>query len=290
MSNPTTPFSWQMPENTDLVTDLPADFEVFGQAVATSMQDLLGGTTGQVLAKASNTDMDFVWSADAAGMTNPMTTTGDVIYSSPNSTPARLGIGTANQQLRVNSGANAPEWFTPAASGGISWSLLNSGGTALTAAATITISGISGKNHLMILVQNASSANAASQIYFTFNSDTGANYGQFGQIQEFNSSYSQGNAVQRAASTAATLISLGSISTTTSDSMSGYCLVSGTNTSAPKIYQLASGSNAGDVGGSAATPRVVGGYYTGSSVISSVSIISADGNFDAGTIFIYGSA
>lgn len=61
MSNPTTPFGWQMPTNTDLVTDLPADFEVFGQAVATSMADLLGGTTGQVLSKATNTNMDFAW-------------------------------------------------------------------------------------------------------------------------------------------------------------------------------------------------------------------------------------
>jgi len=61
MSNPTTPFSWQMPTSTDLVTDLPADFEVFGQAVATSMADLLGGTTGQVLSKTTNTDMDFTW-------------------------------------------------------------------------------------------------------------------------------------------------------------------------------------------------------------------------------------
>ena len=50
-----------MPTSTDLVTDLPADFEVFGQAVATSMADLLGGTTGQVLSKASNTNMDFTW-------------------------------------------------------------------------------------------------------------------------------------------------------------------------------------------------------------------------------------
>jgi hypothetical protein len=61
MANPTSPFSWQMPTSTDLVTDLPADFEVFGQAVATSMADLLGGTTGQVLSKTSNTDMDFTW-------------------------------------------------------------------------------------------------------------------------------------------------------------------------------------------------------------------------------------
>jgi hypothetical protein len=67
MSNPTTPFSWQMPTSTDLVTDLPADFEVFGQAVATSMADLLGGTTGQVLAKNTNADMDFVWTAPTSG-------------------------------------------------------------------------------------------------------------------------------------------------------------------------------------------------------------------------------
>lgn len=75
MSNPTTPFNWQMPTNTDLVTDLPADFEVFGQAVATSMADLLGGTTGQILAKNSNTDMDFVWIANDQGDITEITAT-----------------------------------------------------------------------------------------------------------------------------------------------------------------------------------------------------------------------
>ena len=61
MSNPTSNFGWQMPTATDLVTDLPADFEVFGQAVDTDFVDLLGGTTGQVLSKTSNTDLDFTW-------------------------------------------------------------------------------------------------------------------------------------------------------------------------------------------------------------------------------------
>ena len=61
MSNPTAAFGWQMPTATDLVTDLPADFEVFGQAVDTSLADLKGGTTAQFLTKNSNTDMDFVW-------------------------------------------------------------------------------------------------------------------------------------------------------------------------------------------------------------------------------------
>ena len=67
MSNPTSNFGWQMPTATDLVTDLPADFEVFGQAVDTALMDLKGGTTGQVLAKNSATDMDFIWTTANPG-------------------------------------------------------------------------------------------------------------------------------------------------------------------------------------------------------------------------------
>ena len=79
MTNPTSNFNWQMPTSTDLVTDLPADFEVFGQAVDTSMADLLGGTTGQILAKNSNTNMDFIWITNDVGditavnVTSPIT-------------------------------------------------------------------------------------------------------------------------------------------------------------------------------------------------------------------------
>ncbi len=87
MTNPTSNFGWQMPTPTDLVTDLPADFEVFGQAVDTSLADLQGGTTGQILAKASNTDMDFAWITNDVGditavnVTSPITgggSSGDV--------------------------------------------------------------------------------------------------------------------------------------------------------------------------------------------------------------------
>ena len=61
MTNPTSNFGWQMPTATDLVTDLPADFEVFGQAVDTDFVDLLGGANGYILSKASATDLDFAW-------------------------------------------------------------------------------------------------------------------------------------------------------------------------------------------------------------------------------------
>jgi hypothetical protein len=53
---------------------------------------------------------------DTTGMTNPMTTTGDTIYSSSGSTPARLGIGSTGQVLTVAGGV--PSWATPAAGGG----------------------------------------------------------------------------------------------------------------------------------------------------------------------------
>jgi hypothetical protein len=91
-----------MPTSTDLVTDLPADFETFGQAVATSMADLLGGTTGQVLSKASNTNMDFTWvtSDDANAIQNAIVDAkGDLIAASAADTPARLAVGANNSVL-----------------------------------------------------------------------------------------------------------------------------------------------------------------------------------------------
>jgi hypothetical protein len=95
MSNPTTPFGWQMPTATDLVTDLPADFEVFGQAVATSMADLLGGTTGQILAKNSATDMDFVWVANDQGDITGVTAGTGITVTSPTGPVPTVSIDTA---------------------------------------------------------------------------------------------------------------------------------------------------------------------------------------------------
>jgi hypothetical protein len=46
---------------------------------------------------------------------NPMTTAGDLFVGGTSGAPARLALGTASQQLRVNSGATALEYFTPAA-------------------------------------------------------------------------------------------------------------------------------------------------------------------------------
>jgi hypothetical protein len=52
---------------------------------------------------------------DTTGMTNPMTTTGDMVYSSSGSTPARLGIGSTGNVLTVSGGV--PVWSAPAGGG-----------------------------------------------------------------------------------------------------------------------------------------------------------------------------
>ena len=117
MANPTSNFNWQMPTASDLVTDLPADFEVFGQAVDTSLADLKGGTTDQVLAKNSNTDMDFKWvtSDDANAIQNSIVDAkGDLITATAADTPARLAVGTNNQVLTADSStATGLKWAAP---------------------------------------------------------------------------------------------------------------------------------------------------------------------------------
>ena len=154
MSNPTTPFGWQMPTNTDLVTDLPADFEVFGQAVATSMADLLGGTTGQVLAKNSNTDMDFVWTSpnpgDITGITatSPLTgggTSGDVTVgiqasSTTQSGAVQLTDSTSSTSTTTAATPNSVKSAYDLANGAVAKSTFTTKGDIVAATAASTIS------------------------------------------------------------------------------------------------------------------------------------------------------
>lgn len=61
MATVTPNFNWPVPTSTDLVKDGATAIEGLGDAIDASLLDLKGGTTGQVLAKNSNTDMDFIW-------------------------------------------------------------------------------------------------------------------------------------------------------------------------------------------------------------------------------------
>jgi len=165
-----------------------------------------------------------------------------------------------------------PTWATPAGGGLKSMTLLNAGGTALTGSATVTVSGISNQQAILVILDGAS-CTGASQIGIRINGISTSNYRQVG-IQAEAAVNNQLNA-----STGRWI--LGDTGTAAGTLMGG-CIIYGT--SAAGIMAMHSTGIAGDNGriGNAST-----GYFDAAAAVTSISA-SANSNFDAGTMFIYG--
>ena len=186
-----------MPTPTDLVTDLPADFEVFGQAVDTSLADLKGGTTGQILSKTTNADMDFTWIANDQGditavtagtgisgggtsgavtITNDMATTitasGDIVVGTGSGTYDNLPIGTTGQVLTADTTVSPykVKWATPASGGGMTSLATGSITTDL------NLTSISQDYKELVLYVSDFTSGSANSCLFRVNNDSGANY------------------------------------------------------------------------------------------------------------------
>jgi hypothetical protein len=67
MATVTPNFNWPVPTSTDLVKDGATAIEALGDSIDGAFVDLKGGTTGQILSKASNTDLDYAWIANDQG-------------------------------------------------------------------------------------------------------------------------------------------------------------------------------------------------------------------------------
>jgi hypothetical protein len=117
----TTNFNWETPDDTDLVKDGAAAIRTLGSSIDTSLMDLKGGTTGQVLSKNSNTDMDFTWvvTDDTNAIQNSIIDAkGDLIVGTADNTPARLPVGSNGFVLTADS----------AESSGVKWASAGGGG------------------------------------------------------------------------------------------------------------------------------------------------------------------
>jgi hypothetical protein len=148
LANPTTNYGWVLPTPTDLVTDLPADFDVALQGVDTTTKAL-----------------------------NPQTTTGAIAYRSATANVnTALPIGTAGQVLQVNSGATAPEWATISSGGMTLISTVNA-----SAATGVSFTSISGSyKHLLLVWEQVRQSAFNTFCTIRFNSNTTAAYSYAG--------------------------------------------------------------------------------------------------------------
>jgi hypothetical protein len=240
----TTNYGWTTPDDTALVKDGAAAIRSLGTAIDTS------------------------FAADE----------GDLLVGGTSDIFEALPIGAAGTVL--TSDGDTAEWATPAG-GAQTYTLQNAGGTALTGATTITVSGLSNLNQIYVRV-DAASADAGSTMTIRFNADSGSNYLWTG-LQITQGTPNTMDYVSAFAGT--TSITLGKMGTDSgSRSVYGTVIMSGCNATTPKPFN-ASGMSSG----AGTSGWIVNGSYIGTSTISSVSIISDTGNFDAGTIYIYGA-
>jgi hypothetical protein len=245
----TTNYGWTTPNDTDLVKDGAAAIRTLGSSVDTTTKAL-----------------------------NPSTTLGDIEYRSATAnTNTRLGIGSSGNVLTVAGGV--PTWAAPAGSGA-SWSQLAVSAT--TSGTTVTISGLSGYNQLYVQFENVSHNDSIKEFSFRVNADSGTNYNFVEFLTRNVGSICSGNYVS-----GGTEIGLGRTANA-GNSMSGGILINGANSTGKKFFTGFMAS-VNDLVNSDITKPHFSGTYDGTSVISSVSIVTNAAAFDAGNMRVFGS-
>jgi hypothetical protein len=295
MATVTPNFNWPVPTSTDLVKDGATAIEALGDSIDASLVDLKGGTTGQVLSKNSNTDMDFVWVTDAAGditgvtagtgisgggtsgtvtVTNSMATAidakGDLVPGTGADTFARLAVGANDTVLTADSTtATGLKWATPS-SGGMT--LIST--TALSGA-SVTLSSIPQTyNSLKLIILGAT--NATADGFFTIQMNGSNNF--YLSVQEGATNYQLLGGGFTPQNT--------SLRTNADNSfvfdVSAYTSTTTTNKplSVQYFYVSTSGAN---------WPSVAGGMsYINGAALTSIVISNTGGNLNGGTAYLYG--
>ena len=254
----TSNFGWTTPADTNLVKDGAAAIRTLGNNIDASLVDLKGGTTGQVLAKASNADLDYTWSN-----VDPLTildAKGDLISATAADTPARLASSGVNGDVLTvdTSTSTGLKWATPA-SGGMT--LISS--TTLSGSA-VTLSSIPGTyKNLAIVVRGMQSATPTWPV-FTSTSTTFYGFLTYGNTVT-NVNLTSGNIADSNAETI----------------WSFQMLINDYTNSNYKGWSVEGGNNG-------TTKFVASGMMSKTSAINDLTLTSGAGTFSAGTILLYG--
>jgi hypothetical protein len=277
MATTTTNFGWDIPQSTDLVKDGATAIAALGQDIDTAMVDLKGGTTGQVLAKASGTDLDFSWVAqdDSNAIQNAIVDAkGDLIGATAADTPARLAVGANGTVLTADStAATGLAWAAPASG---SLTLLST--TSLTGAYTLISTINQSYKNLYIEVSGVTAA-AAGRFRMWPNDTTTLNGNT--SISSFEN-ISSTKDEQNYALTAGFNTSLSASDTTNSFAITWYNYAS---TTERKPYIMTGRFIDGSATG---RNQLAWGAFKNTTAISSFRVDNDNGNLTGGTVRIYG--
>jgi hypothetical protein len=247
------------------------------------------GATGDIEGVTAGIGISGGGTSGTVTVTNSMATAidakGDLVPGTGADTFARLAVGANNTVLTADSAAaTGMKWATT--SPALTWSLLNAGGTALTGAASVTVSGISNKTNLMVIISNGSSTNTTANVKIRINSDSGTNYNAWGNQTAGTASYAATN-LSGFSSTSGTGIQLCDLSNNASSSCTAYLRLDGCTSADLVAFWGAGGTNPG--GGNGHFNYTFGGYYDGNAAVTSITANVDSGTWDAGTMFIYGA-
>ena len=262
----TTNYSWETPDDTDLVKDGAAAIRTLGTAIDTTVFNNASAAIAKTIVDAK----------------------GDIIAATAADTVSRLAVGANDTVLTADSTTATGLKWAAAGGGGANWSLLNSGGTALTGAATITVSGISGKDKIMVMVREATTVNASPRISIRLNSDSGSNYAYVGFTIDPSTAYTPSD-FSGASSLSFTSFPLGFPADNEASRLNGAITITGCNSSGVK-QMISTGGGDQFAGTRFQQLTSFQGFYNSSSTISSISVFSSNGNFDGGTVYVYTSA
>lgn len=279
----TTNFGWTTPADTDLVKNGAAAIRTLGNGIDTSLLDLKGGTTGQVLSKTSDSDLDFTWvtTDDANAIQNAIVDAkGDLITATAADTPARLAVGTNGQVLTADSTtATGLKWAT-ASSGGMT--LISS--TSPSGVSTVTFSSIpSTYKHLLVSIKNLKAASGID-IGARINGNTATDY------VNWNINLSANTVSGNSNSLTISRIRCGNITASATNNWRNYFGDFYIYDYTATLNQVITGS-ANSNNGTNNEMGIFRGLIDSQAAVTSLTIFDANSNnFTGGTIYLYGVA
>lgn len=274
----TTNFGWETPDDTDLVKDGAAAIRTALGGVDTSFVDLKGGTTGQILSKASNTDLDYTWVAPTTGDITGVSVTSPITGGG---TSGNVTIGISSSAVVPSQTGNSGKYLTTDGTNS-SWGTISAGGltlissTAMSGSSSITLSSIPQTYvNLLLVMSGARMNNSNTEIFVRPNASSSIS-DQNGIVNGSVATFINENIKLGGNNSMSRLV----------DSDAAISIYNYTSTSTLKPFDFRGGFS--PAGG---TPTVIfmGGRITTTSAITSLVVTNnASNTFSAGTLNLYG--